>query len=276
MDESDFVWNGGNIYPIEIDGTAEDCHEIIRKIFADRSLVEKYHLTVSNTVNIGRLLPQAFFYTYAFSRLKEHVSGDIYYALTAGNYGNLISGLYGWHLALPVNGFICPTTDNLQLDIQGNCTVLDSVVPFNKRAPADPSDPSNLERLEYLFHDYAPMMKNFVFPAKVSVAQKEEACKKLFMKYQYLANESTSAAYAAALARNEIVEADDGTVVLLMRHDPSHSASFIRRSVGETPVALPNTAAAQTPVQLDKPSVAAGDIEYVISVLNSLNLLRMF
>ena len=218
LEESDFVWNGGNIYPIEIDGTEEDCHNIIRKIFSDRSLVEKYHLTASNSANIGRLLPQTFFYTYAFSRLKEHVSGDIYYALTAGNYGNLISGLYAWHLALPVNGFICPTTNNLQLDIQGNCTVLDSVVPFAQRAPADPSDPSNLERLEYLFHDYAPMLKNFVYPAKVSALQKETACKTLFMKYKYLANESTSAAYAASVARQEIVGADDGTVVLVMRH----------------------------------------------------------
>jgi threonine synthase len=276
MEESDFVWNGGNIYPIEVDGTAQDCHNLVRKIFSDRSLVEQYHLTVANSANIGRLLPQAFFYTYAFSRLKEQVSGDIYYALTAGNYGNLISGLYGWHLALPVNGFICPTTDNLQLDIQGRCTVLDSLVPFKQRSPADPSDPSNLERLEYLFRDYAPMMKSFVFPAKVSMEQKEAACKTLFMKYHYLANESTSAAYAAALQKSEMTEADDGTVVLIMRHDPSHSASFIRRSVGETPVVPANTAAALKPVTLNKPVIAANDIEHVISVLNSLNLLRIF
>jgi len=270
------VWNGGNIYPIEIDGTEEDCHNIIRKIFSDRSLVEKYHLTASNSANIGRLLPQTFFYTYAFSRLKEHVSGDIYYALTAGNYGNLISGLYAWHLALPVNGFICPTTNNLQLDIQGNCTVLDSVVPFAQRAPADPSDPSNLERLEYLFHDYAPMLKNFVYPAKVSALQKETACKTLFMKYKYLANESTSAAYAASVARQEIVGADDGTVVLVMRHAPAHSAAFIKHSVGEVPEIPANTAAALKPVSLNRPLVAANDIEQVISVLNSLNLLRLF
>lgn len=276
MDESDFVWNGGNIYPVEVDGTAEDCHNLVRKIFSDRSLVEKYHLTAANSANIGRLLPQAFFYTYAFSRLKGQVSGDIYYALTAGNYGNLVSGLYGWHLALPVNGFICPTTNNLQLDVQGKCTVLDSVVPFNQRAAADPSDPSNLERLEYFFHDYAPMMKSFLFPAKVSSKQKEDACKSLFMKYHYLANESTSAAYAAALQKRDITESDDGTVVLIMRHDPSHSSSFIRQSVGETSAVPSNTAAALKPVTLNKPVVAANDVEQVISVLNSLNLLRMF
>lgn len=276
MDQSDFVWNGGNIYPIEIDGTEEDCHNMVRKIFADHALVEKYHLTVANTANVGRLLPQTFFYTYAFSRLKEHVAGDIYYALTGGNYGNVVAGLYGWQFALPVNGFIVPATNNLQLDVQGNCTVLDSVVPFEQRAAVDPSDPSNLERLEFLFHGYAPMLKNFVYPAKVSAAQKEAACKSLFMKYHYFANESVSAAYAASLQRKDIIEADDGTVVLIMRHAPSHSAAFIKQSVGEAPATPPNTAAALVPTQINKPVVAVDNVEQVISVLNSLNLLRIF
>ena len=77
MDESDFVWNGGNIYPIEVDGTEADCHNLIRRVFADRELVKKYHLSVANTANIGRLLPQAFFYTYAFTRIKKIADGDI-------------------------------------------------------------------------------------------------------------------------------------------------------------------------------------------------------
>lgn len=284
MDESDYVWNGGNIYPIEIDGTEKDCHDLVRKIFSDHSLVEKYHLTVANTANIGRLLPQTFFYTYAFSRLKGQVSGDIYYALTGGNYGNLVAGLYGWQFALPVNGFIVPTTDNIQLDVQGNCTVLDSVVPFAQRPATDPSDPSNLERLEYLFHGtaagqsigFGSMLKNFVFPAKISAAKKEAACKSLFMKYNYLANESVCAAYAASLERQEMVEADDGTVVLIMRHAPSHSAAFIKQSVGEAPEVPANTAAALKPAVINKPIIAANDVEQVISVLNSLNLLRIF
>ena len=52
LSESDFVWNGGNVYPIEIDGTEEDCHNIVREIFARRDLVKKYNLTMANTVNI--------------------------------------------------------------------------------------------------------------------------------------------------------------------------------------------------------------------------------
>jgi len=68
LKESDLVWNGGNLYPVEIDGTEEDCHNLMRQVFENEDIVKKYNLTVANTANIGRLLPQTFFYTYAFTR----------------------------------------------------------------------------------------------------------------------------------------------------------------------------------------------------------------
>ena len=174
--EEDFVWNGGGIYPIEVEGTQQDCNNIVRKIFADRELVKKYHLTVANTANIGRLLPQAFFYTFAFSRIKKLVSGDIFYAMAAGNYGNIVSGLLSWQLALPVNGFILPATANLRTDARGNAIVMDSMVALDKRTPIDPSDPSNLERLENTFKLSSLMLRNFVYPADVTNEAAEEAC----------------------------------------------------------------------------------------------------
>ena len=95
LEESDFVWNGGNILPVEVDGTEADCHKIVREIFDDRQLVEKFHLTVANTANIGRLMPQLFFYPYAFTRLKKEVYSDIYYAMPCGNYSNLVAAVFG-------------------------------------------------------------------------------------------------------------------------------------------------------------------------------------
>ena len=92
MDESDFAWNGGNVYPLEIDGTEEDCHRFVRTVFADKGFIKERHVTVANTANIGRLLPQAFFYPFAFSRIKNKVNGNIYYALAPGNYSNVVAG----------------------------------------------------------------------------------------------------------------------------------------------------------------------------------------
>lgn len=276
MDEADFVWNGGNIYPVEVDGSEEDCHNLVRRIFADRSLVEKYHLTVANTANIGRLLPQAFFYTFAFSRLKKIVSGDIFYALSAGNYGNLVSGLYGWKMALPVNGFVVPSTANLRLDAQGACMVLDSMVPLSKRTPADSADPSNIERLEQIFNANSLMLRSFVFPAPVSEEEKIAACKELFIKYKVYADSDTASAYAAAKKRGDVVCGEDGTVVLVARDSPCLDSKFIRRSIGEEPKVTENVSGAFRPVSLTRPAIAPDDIDSLVSVLNSLNLLRIF
>ena len=233
--EEDYVWNGGNIYPIEINGTEADCHKIVREIFSNRSLVEKLNLTVANTANIGRLIPQSFFYPFAFSRLRKQVSGDIFYAMPPGNYSNLVAGLYSWKLSLPVNGFITPTTEQIKLDFRGNCEVMDSIVDFSKREKSDPASPSNLERLENIFSENSLMLKNFVFPAEISEKQEGEACQELFTKFGLYADKHTSRAYAAAKANADVFEDEDSCVVLVMRDHPSLSCDFIHHNLGESP-----------------------------------------
>ena len=233
LDESDFVWNGGNVWPVEIDGDLEFCRRLMQEIFNDRALVQKLSLTVSTTANIGRLLPQAFFYTFAFSRLKNKVSGDIYYALAPGNYSNLAAGLYSWRLSLPLRGFVIPTSGALGVDVQGFPVITDSLVPLKERPPINPSDPSNLERLEDFFTDYSMMIKSFVYPAKASEADAESAAKELYKKYDLIADQETAAAYAAVQKRKDLTDGSGDAVVLIQRDHPAYSADFARRSLGE-------------------------------------------
>ncbi|MBR1910973.1 MAG: pyridoxal-phosphate dependent enzyme [Treponema sp.] len=275
MDESCFIWNGGNVYPIEVDGTEQDCHNLIRKVFNNQELVKKYHLTVANTANIGRLLPQAFFYTFAFSRIKKHVCGDIFYALPVGNYGNLVSGLYSWKLALPVNGFIVPVSGNLCFDAEGRVMVMDSFVPLQERLRADPADPSNLERMEHIFKANSLLLRSFVYPSNVSANATVEACKELFTKYHVYADQETCMAYAAAKLRKDVFD-DDGAVVLVARNDPSADESFIQQCIGEVPEREESVIKAFKPVHPGKPAISPDDSDILISVLNSLNLLRIF
>ncbi len=269
LSESDYAWNGGNIYPIEVDGTEADCHKLVRSIFADHSLVEKYHLTVANTANIGRLMPQAFFYPYAFSQLKKIVHSDIFYALAPGNYSNVVAGLYSWQFSLPLNGFIIPATDALTTDVRGQCTVLDSVVPLAQRGPADPASPSNVERLEAVFHHNSLMLKNLVFPAKVTDDDVEKACRELFIKYRILADRHTGRAYAAALKRQDELGEDDSALVIIERDHPARSAQYIKHTVGEAPDMPQNVAEAIAPVALGR--AYATDVEEIIFALDAVS-----
>lgn len=255
LSEADYAWNGGNIYPIEIDGTMNDCHAIVRSIFANHRNVEKYNLTVANTANIGRLFPQTFFYPFAFSRLKQHVNGDIYYALAPGNFSNVVAGLYSWKIAMPVSGFILPATDELSVDPAGNCTMLDSVVPVEQREPSDPSSPSNIERLEEVFSANTTLMHNLIYTAKVTEQETVDCVKELFMKYHIYADRNTASAYAAAKKKQNLIFQDDGTLVLIARDHPTIDADFIRRCIGEAPQMPQNVADALRPVQLKKPLI---------------------
>ena len=162
IDDADCVWNGGNVYPVEVNGTIADCVDLSRRLYADDEAVKKYGLTLANTVNIGRLLPHTFLYMYAFSRLRKQVYSDIFYAMGSDNYGNLAAGLYAWKFSLPVKGFILDSSSTLSCDARGKCCMPDSIVPLAKRGPADPGRPSNVERLEEIFAESAAVMSGLV------------------------------------------------------------------------------------------------------------------
>ena len=253
LDKDDFVWNGGNIYPVEIDGDLNHCRALLQEIFSDRDAVQKFNLTASTTANIGRLLPQAFFYTFAFSRLKEKVSGDIYYAMAPGNYSNLMAGLYSWRLSLPLRGFIVPTSGSLGVDAMGFPIITDSLVPLEQRPRANPSDPSNLERLEDFFVDYSAMIKSFVYPAKIDEGSAVKAAQELYKKYDLLCDAESAEAYAAAKAKKDFRDGSGDAVVLIQREHPAYSAAFIQRALGERISVPQKLQEVQKPFDLKRP-----------------------
>lgn len=255
MTESDFLWNGGNILPVEVDGNEEDCHKIVRAVFADRKFIDEHKITVANTANIGRLLPQAFFYPYAFSRIKGKVSGAIEYALAPGNYSNVVAGLYAWQLALPLNGFIIPATEALSVDAAGTPILLDSVVPLDKRYSADPSEPSNIERLENVFRANSMMMRHFIYPQSIEKEDVTRAAKELFTKYGIYADRHTARAYAAIKSRKKTQDMDEISTVLIARDSPSLSEDFVRHTLGEVPEMEESVRESLRPVTISKPLI---------------------
>ena len=66
IQEKQMALQSGNIVPFEIDGTFEDCQRLIRQIFGDKELNRNILITSANSVNVARLLPQSFYYFYAF------------------------------------------------------------------------------------------------------------------------------------------------------------------------------------------------------------------
>jgi threonine synthase len=100
---------GRNVHPLAVEGKFDDCQALVKQAFADPEL---RHLSLSsaNSINVGRLLPQAVYYFYAYSRVGG--SGRIVFSVPSGNFGNLMGGLIAMRMGLPVHKFVVATNEN--------------------------------------------------------------------------------------------------------------------------------------------------------------------
>lgn len=235
LKEEDFFWNGGNIYPVEVDASESEIADMIAEIYSDEKFVKNYNLTLSNTTNICRILAQMFFFPYSFAKIKHKIDGDIYYAMDTGNFGTLMAGLYSWRSALPVTGFFVPSSPSLAKNPLGKPVIPDSMIDFSKRNKVNPTRPANIERLESFFDLNQAMMGNFVFPEDINEKQTEIAAQTLYKKYGIFAGLDTARSYAIVCERGQSVFNEEGAIVLCSMKHPFLSSDFCRHVLGEAP-----------------------------------------
>jgi threonine synthase len=154
LQEKQLTTLGGNIHALEVQGSFDDCQRMVKQSFLDPELTETLRLTSANSINLGRLIPQAFYYVYAFSRLKSEVPGELFFCVPSGNFGNLTAGVFAWKWGLPTTGFVAATNAN---DVvpeylrTGIYSPRSSVRTLSNAM--DVGDPSNFERLKTIFSD---------------------------------------------------------------------------------------------------------------------------
>jgi threonine synthase len=102
---------GKNITAIGIKGKFDDCQRIVKKAFNDPEF-DSLNLTSANSINFGRLLPQALYYFWAYSRIIENEGEKIIFSIPSGNFGNLVGGLIAMRMGLPVLKFIAAVNEN--------------------------------------------------------------------------------------------------------------------------------------------------------------------
>jgi threonine synthase len=160
IQEKQFTTLGKNITALEIDGTFDDCQRMVKQAFGDAELQQKLFLTSANSINIARLIPQSFYYFYAWSRLPER--DRVVFSVPSGNFGNLTAGLIAKRMGLPVNHFLACTNANdvvPQYLISGNFSPRASVSTISNAM--DVGNPSNFARMMDLYdHDRDLIMKD--------------------------------------------------------------------------------------------------------------------
>ena len=144
---------GGNIHPLRVAGTFDDCQRLVKELFADAPFRKRRRVTSANSINLLRWIPQAFYYFNAYARLREAgLSGPIVVSVPSGNFGNLTAGLFAKRMGLPVKRFIAANNRN---DIFYHYLQTGSYEPRPSVATIanamDVGDPSNFARILDLY-----------------------------------------------------------------------------------------------------------------------------
>ncbi|MDX1494594.1 MAG: threonine synthase, partial [Longimicrobiales bacterium] len=216
---------GGNVRAVAVDGSFDDCQRLVKEAFRDQDLSREQGLTSANSINVGRLLPQAFYYVHAAARLDSP-----HFFVPAGNLGNLCAGLLAWKAGMPAAGFTAAVNENRGFVdyLEGADFKARPSVPTTSSA-MDVGDPSNLERIRWLFGGEDQAVRRHVSGVSVSQEEVARCIGDLYRRTGYVADPHTAVAYEAASRRG-----DNGgrpRVVLATAH-PAKFPDTVEQAIG--------------------------------------------
>jgi threonine synthase len=102
-----------NVFNLAVDGTFDDCQQIMKSIFSDLPFKEQHALGSVNSVNWARVLAQIVYYFSAgLYVLDQTRARHIRFAVPTGNFGDILAGWYAWRMGLPISKLILATNEN--------------------------------------------------------------------------------------------------------------------------------------------------------------------
>ena len=102
-----------SIYPIEIDGTFDDCQNLVKHLFQNLEFKEEVSLGAINSINWARVAAQIVYYFSTFQQLQ---SNRVSFSVPTGNFGDVLAGWVAKKMGLPIDKLIVATNDNDILD----------------------------------------------------------------------------------------------------------------------------------------------------------------
>jgi threonine synthase len=147
---------GKNIRALEVDGSFDDCQQMVKDAFADPTLQQQLFLTSANSINVARWLPQQFYYFFAWQQWANKSHPPVI-SVPSGNFGNICAGLMAWSAGLPVNHFIaaCNANDTIPLFLATGQYRSKLARPTLSNA-MDVGNPSNFVRILEIFGKQLP------------------------------------------------------------------------------------------------------------------------
>ena len=206
IQEQQLTTLGYNITALEVDGTFDDCQEMVKTAFIDSELINYVTLTSANSINIARWLSQMFYYFIAFKN-RPNPDKKLVVSVPSGNFGNICAGLMAQQMGLPIEHFIASTNVNDTVPEflnSGTYTPKKSIQTISNAM--DVGDPSNFIRIQKIFNNDFFKLKKILSGFSYTDKMTEKAIKEIFNSKGYIADPHGAIGY---LGLKEYIETQE-------------------------------------------------------------------
>ena len=232
---------GGNVRSFAVRGTFDDCQRLVKQAFLDRRWQEERALSSANSINLGRLLPQAVYYAAASLAVFRWHGERASFIVPSGNLGNAVACIWARRLGLPIAEVV--------LAHNANRTVPDFLDTGDWRPRAsvatlasamDVGNPSNMERLRALH----PQLSDIRSAVSACTVDDEAIRARIRAGYQELGQIwcPHTATAAEAYARLPEARRESGRWVLVATAHPAKFREIVEPLIGRE-VAVPESLA---------------------------------
>jgi threonine synthase len=254
VQEAQFTTLGGNVQAVAIEGSFDDCQRLAKQAFASDALRDRANLTSANSISLGRLLPQMTYYGQGAT--DPWVRGPLTIVVPSGNFGNIAAGLMACQMGAPLAHLHAATTVNDTVPRYLASGHLEPRPSISTLANAmDVGDPSNLERIRWMFKDEVSAVRMAMGASVHTDANLRMAIQELHRRYGYVADPHTAIAYLGA---ERCLEAGAPQVVFLSTAHPAKFGEVVEEAIGrpvEVPAALAEAMRRPRQVERIRPSL---------------------
>jgi threonine synthase len=147
---------GGNVYAFEVNGDFDVCQALAKRLLGDKAFAGELfgdlaRFTSANSISVGRLLPQAVYPFFAYSRIAVYDEPMIA-SVPSGNFGDMMGTVIAKAMGLPIAKIICGVNENDEFPLF--LQTQDYRVKPSRKSPSSAmivSNPSNFARLVDLY-----------------------------------------------------------------------------------------------------------------------------
>ena len=249
-----------NVFNIAIDGTFDDCQNIVKSLFVSDDLRKKTTISAINSINWARIISQSVYFFWAYLQTKDF-NRKVNFIVPTGNFGNVYAAHISGKMGLPINKLYVSTNSN---DIMHRTITSGDMSLRKVKSTLSPSMDiqisSNFERqlfesLKYNSDELKELMnvfrthgkydlkgkihddlKNYYHSKGVNDDQTSSTIKKYFERYNYISDPHT----ATSLNILDDLNNNFNNIALACAH-PAKFPESIKKSIGiypEQPVSM--------------------------------------